>query len=271
MNLHPSRRHRPTDRRAFTLIELLAGRPKRSRRQARGAFTLIELLVVIAIISLLVSILLPSLRKATQLARTAVCATNLRNLMLAHSMYAAKYSGWVFFGGSYWDNTWPKGGGAYGHNGGWWAALDAAGLLEAKDIMVCPSEAPFEWTGGSAARDRTYGNDVYSNPQIEYKEIEIPLGSGDDAYVIKSRFFSMYRQQAPSMSSLRIDSSNGKHQIAGLVTLMNHAAARHQRKAQTMMLDGHVEGKTSGQLLEDATWKNRVWVGEPGSYELDMK
>ena len=59
----------------------------------RSAFTLIELLVVIAIISLLVSILLPSLTKAKEMARSAVCMSNLRRLVLAWHMYATEESG----------------------------------------------------------------------------------------------------------------------------------------------------------------------------------
>jgi prepilin-type N-terminal cleavage/methylation domain-containing protein/prepilin-type processing-associated H-X9-DG protein len=57
----------------------------------RAAFTLIELLVVIAIIALLISILVPSLSRARQAAKTAVCASNMRGLMQALYLYAGDH------------------------------------------------------------------------------------------------------------------------------------------------------------------------------------
>ena len=57
------------------------------RRSPKCGFTLIELLVVIAIISLLVSILIPSLNLAKELARQALCMSNLRGSGLAHRFY----------------------------------------------------------------------------------------------------------------------------------------------------------------------------------------
>jgi prepilin-type N-terminal cleavage/methylation domain-containing protein len=57
----------------------------------RPGFTLIELLVVIAIISILASILLPVFSSAREKARTAMCASNQRNLGMAVLMYAQDY------------------------------------------------------------------------------------------------------------------------------------------------------------------------------------
>jgi prepilin-type N-terminal cleavage/methylation domain-containing protein/prepilin-type processing-associated H-X9-DG protein len=53
----------------------------------RPAFTLIEILVVVALIALLISILLPSLARAREQARTTVCRSNMRQVMAGHLLY----------------------------------------------------------------------------------------------------------------------------------------------------------------------------------------
>jgi prepilin-type N-terminal cleavage/methylation domain-containing protein/prepilin-type processing-associated H-X9-DG protein len=55
----------------------------------KRAFTLIELLVVIAIIAILAAILFPVFAKARERARGSACHSNIRQLGLAVSMYAA--------------------------------------------------------------------------------------------------------------------------------------------------------------------------------------
>ena len=58
------------------------------------AFTLIELLVVIAIIALLIGILLPSLGKAREAAKTLKCKINMRSIDLAMNLYREDNRGW---------------------------------------------------------------------------------------------------------------------------------------------------------------------------------
>ncbi len=55
----------------------------------RAAFTLIEVLVVVAIIALLIAILLPSLSKARENARSAVCLSNLKQIGGGVHMYVS--------------------------------------------------------------------------------------------------------------------------------------------------------------------------------------
>jgi prepilin-type N-terminal cleavage/methylation domain-containing protein/prepilin-type processing-associated H-X9-DG protein len=60
----------------------------------RRGFTLIELLVVVAIIALLISILLPTLRSARERARQVVCLSILRQVGTSTQYYVNEHYGW---------------------------------------------------------------------------------------------------------------------------------------------------------------------------------
>lgn len=69
------------------------GHDSSARAGWRGGFTLLELLIVVAIISLLLSILLPALGTARRQARAAVCLTNQRTIAQALRLYAQENKG----------------------------------------------------------------------------------------------------------------------------------------------------------------------------------
>lgn len=71
-----------------------AAMTRRYSGKSFSAFTLIELLVVISIVSLLIAILLPALRKARDSARSAMCLTNMRQMGIATSIYYNDWNGW---------------------------------------------------------------------------------------------------------------------------------------------------------------------------------
>lgn len=62
-------------------------------KNRNGGFTLIELLVVVAIIVTLIAILLPSLSQARNNAKKVACSSNIRQIGLAFSGYAAENDG----------------------------------------------------------------------------------------------------------------------------------------------------------------------------------
>ncbi len=96
----------------------------------RRAFTLIELLVVVAIIALLISILMPSLKLARTQARDTICRSNMGQVTRGFLYYATDF-----------DNYLPGSVADQAMNGrGGWVQLDWLGIGRTGEIDRAPQE-----------------------------------------------------------------------------------------------------------------------------------
>jgi len=128
-----------------------------TRHVTRG-FTLVELLVVMSIIVLLLTILLPSMQKAREVARRAVCGSNLHQLSVSFLGYAGDnftVLPWEVrsYGGNDGDNFNP-----YTFRGDMFRELgfdyDEPGVAER--IWMCPSNPKFS-LDPNTAKGSMYG------------------------------------------------------------------------------------------------------------------
>lgn len=129
------------------------------------AFTLIELLVVIAIIALLVSILLPSLNTARELAKTSKCLANMRNMELAHWMYVTTNDGKLIQAGL------GHGGAHANEQTAWINTLQE--YFGSPLLARCPADDSPHWPGGTPISS---GSEQYRRCSYginEYTDVEL--------------------------------------------------------------------------------------------------
>lgn len=234
------------------------------KRNKKIGFTLIELLVVIAIIAILAAMLLPTLSKARERARTALCASNLKQLMLAWKLYIDDY-----------DDILPavrndvyRFSGITGETPGrpaateWWPYMmkaylnmpewpkDYWGVVPAKyrnGILKCPSfKVPlyYQWTVH-------YGMPFYN------------IGGENNGGMMPYKKYSQIKY--PARQIVFCDSTNGDA-YGGCFFVWNNnltygenggspaAHLRHNRMVNCAFADGHVETLTYNQA-----WTPWVW------------
>jgi prepilin-type N-terminal cleavage/methylation domain-containing protein/prepilin-type processing-associated H-X9-DG protein len=135
-----------------------------AHRRSRVAFTLVEMIVVMAIISLLVSLGMPAYNHAMMSARSAQCAANLSSIGLAVSQAASDNNNQYPEIAQAASNPYPAGS----------TAKDLYDTLSPYGISSNTLQCPVDLTAGTGSAYKLYGSSYEWNPVFD-DEVTVTL------------------------------------------------------------------------------------------------
>lgn len=225
--------------------------------RTRCAFTLIELLVVITIMALLVSILLPSLAKAKELAKTTKCMVNLRNMETAHWMYMTANNGRPIQAGL-------AHGGAHANEVVAW--INTLQPYYGDKLMArCPSDDSPHWPGGTPVppsanqyRRCSYGINEFTDVDLcpwggPYKSIEAFLNPSVIVHFVEMAEEGDYAGADHPHVDLWIGNVLAKASSQLQINQHGGKLRTWTAKANYGFLDGHADTLSFQEVFKDRT------------------
>ena len=230
----------------------------------RRAFTLVELLVVIGIIALLISILMPALRKARESAYAVNCASNQRQLMMGFLLFANEHKGHL--PGNFVDYDQPD-------------ADRRAWLLNAYEP---PSAAP---ASGTVFRYVNYNKAIYlcpaqesirggdgisSNGFFDYSAFGVFSGAKTTNVKGEARFTIpatgvVDTKPTPIIVEESLDYLNGAN-VEGLHNYSDRMSNVHRKGSNYASIDGSVHWHQFYPNADTWNWRTRT----PGGTDLQL-
>jgi len=238
--------------------------PTRRQPHARTAFTLVELLVVIGIIAVLISILMPALRRARQHAQRTACLSQMRQIGVALAGYCAEHKGrtpvQIYDAVRNWgdpavyDSPPLPNGGHLVNRSGFAALLPYLGAE--KRVFACP--ASFDYTWNNPADNATALSDTsyMGNQAVHDRRLAKIRRSAEVVYVQENRF----RWNIAWLRPARVTPVNARPQVYSMWCWQNpnnHRGGRpwgqeysnnHEEGGNLAFVDGHAEYRKHAAL-----------------------
>ena len=242
----------------------------------RYGFTLIELLLVIVIIGVLASLLLPTLSRAKGLAKRVACQSNLHQLGIAYILYGED-TGYYPGGIRLWTNGWI------------WPGLLLPYVNGDTKVYLCPARGPkYEWgpnitnrnsdvifgihLGGSSLPPFPYNIDSFTrfsygaNWYYGIDKLQTPkVGLPVRCVVAPSNLIAI--GDGPGLGAA-IGPLMGWWSFWGSPALGMVIGDPHQKGANAVFHDGHVEWKLKREWLSKDPEMRRRWCFDNQPYLL---